>query len=165
MKGNYFGVQRLFQCDSTFQLNIYALEIKVLSAPHFQLFTEKYFQLMYKSVFVFLQYTVVFIKFLECINMSKNAILFSFCISIVNFILLWKLFNDSRTELIQLEFIKQIVSSTYLFLNYFSSNNVRIIFCSSSAIKILAKTGHSGDPMATPSICPHVLLFRVKCIF
>ena len=154
MKGNYFGVQRLFQCDSTFQLNIYALEIKVLSAPHFQLFTEKYFQLMYKSVFVFLQYTVVFIKFL-----------FSFCISIVNFILLWKLFNDSRTELIQLEFTKQIVSSTYLFQNYFSSDNVRIIFCSSSTIKILAKTGHSGDPIATPSISPHVLLFRVKCIF
>ena len=97
--------------------------------------------------------------------MSKNSILFPFSISTVNFILLWKLFNDSRTWLIRLEFTKQIVSSTYLFHNDISLDNVGIIFCSSSTIKILAITGHSGDPMATPSICTYVLLFRVKCVF
>ena len=57
------------------------------------------------------------------------------------------------------------MSSIYLFHNDISLDNVGIIFCSSSSIKILAITGHSGDPMATPSICTYVLLFRVKCVF
>ena len=132
----------------------YALETMVLSVPHFQLFGEKDFQLMYKSVFVFLRYTVVLTKSL--LRMSKNATLLSFSISVVKFILLWKLFNDSRTWLIELEFTKQIVSSTYLFDNDISFDNVGIIFYSSSTIKILAKTGPSADPIAMPSICTYV---------
>ena len=46
-----------------------------------------------------------------------------------------------------------------------SLDNVDIIFFSSSTIKILAKTGPSGDPMATPSSGTYVLLFRVKLAF
>ena len=76
-----------------------------------------------------------------------------------------KAFNDSRTWLIRLEFTKQIVSFTYLFYNDISLDNVGMIFCSSSTIKILAKTGPYGDPMATPSACTYVLLFRVKWAF
>ena len=68
-------------------------------------------------------------------------------------------------KLIELEFTKQIVSSTCLFHNDISLDNVGIIFYSSSTIKILAKTGPSGDPIATPWICTYVLLFRVKCAF
>ena len=94
--------------------------------------------------------------------MSKNANLFPFSTSVVNFILLWKLFNDSITWLIRLELTKQIVSSTYLFYNDLSLDNEGIIFCSSSTIKILAKIRPIVDPMATPSTCTYVFLFRVK---
>ena len=97
--------------------------------------------------------------------MSKNAILFSFFISVVNFILLRKLFNDSRTWLIQLEFTKQVVSSTYHLHDNISLDNVGIIFCSSSTIKTFSKTGPTGDPIATSSVCTYVLLFRVKVQF
>ena len=90
-------------------------------------------------------------------NISKSAILFSFSISIVNFILLRKLFNDSRTWLIQLEFSKQVVSSTYLFHNNISLDYVGIIFCSSSTIKTFSKTGPTGDPLGTSSVCTYVL--------
>ena len=90
--------------------------------------------------------------------MSKNANLFPFSTSVVNFILLWKLFNDSITWLIRLELTKQRVSSAYLFYNDLSLDNERIIFCSSSTIK----TRPIVDPMATPSTCTYVFLFRVK---
>ena len=66
--------------------------------------------------------------------MSKNAILFPFSISTVNFILLWKLFNDSRTWLIQLEFTKQIVSSTYLFVLSYILLIIILIVCSKGTL-------------------------------
>ena len=142
----------------------YTLETRVLSVTHFQLFGKKDLQLVYLSVFDFLRNTVVLTKSLLRTNsISKNAILFSFSISIVNFILLRKLFNESRTWLIQLEFTKEVVSSTYLFHNNISLDYVGIIFCSSSTIKTFAKTGPTGDPIATSSVCTYVLLFRVKC--
>ena len=46
-------------------------------------------------------------------------------------------------------FIKQIVSSTYLFQNY--SVKVGTNLFSSSTIKMSLNTGPNGEPMATPS--------------
>ena len=64
-----------------------------------------------------------------------------------------------------MQFPKQIVSSTYLLHNDISLDNVGTIFCSSSTIKMLAKTGTSGDPVDTASVCTYALLFRVNCAF
>ena len=65
----------------------------------------------------------------------------------------------------EVNFIKQIVSSTYLFHNDILFDNVVIIFCSISTINIFAKTGHGGELIATPSTRRHVWLSRVKCAF
>ena len=53
----------------------------------------------------------------------------------------------------------------HLFHSDISPDNVGIIFCASSTIKILAKTGKSGNPMAMPSACTYVLLSRLKWTF
>ena len=46
-----------------------------------------------------------------------------------------------------------------------SLDNVGIIFRSRSTVKIIAKTGPRGEPIATPSTWRHVLLLIVKCAF
>ena len=99
------------------------------------------------SVFVFLRCTLMLIELLLCISRtSQKEILFSISVSMLNL-----MFKVSSTLLMEVNFIKQIVSSTYLFHYNMSLNNVGIIFRSSSAIKIFAKTGPSGEPIATPS--------------
>ena len=51
----------------------------------------------------------------------------------------------------EVNFMKQIVLSTYLFYNNMSLDNVGIIFRSTFAIKMFAKTRPIGEPIATPS--------------
>ena len=51
----------------------------------------------------------------------------------------------------EVNFIKQIVSSTYLFHNDISLDNAGIIFRSSSTIKMFANTEPSGELITTPS--------------
>ena len=98
------------------------------------------------SVFVFVQHTLVLIKLLLRIcRTSKNEVLFSVSDSIVNL-----MFKVSSTLLMKVIFVKQIVSSTYLFHNDISLDNVGIIFRSSSTIKMFAKTVARGEPIATP---------------
>ena len=121
---------------------------------------------LYRCPYVFLRYTLVLIRLLLPISRtSKNEILFSDSISMVNLMFLWQLFKVWSTLLMEVNFIKQIVSSTYLFHNNMSLDNVGIIFRSSSIIKMFTKTGPSGEPIATPSTWKYVLLLRVKCAF
>ena len=95
-------------------------------------------------VFVFLRCTLVLIELLLCISRtSQEEILFSISVSMLNL-----MFKVSSTLLMEVNFIKKIVSSTYLFHSNMSLNNVDIVFRSKSTIKMYAKT---GELIATPS--------------
>ena len=95
-------------------------------------------------VFVFLRCTLVLIELLLCISRtSQKEILFSISVSMLNL-----MFKVSSTLLMEVNFIKQIVLSTYLFHSNMSLDNVDIVFRSRSTIKMYAKT---GELIATPS--------------
>ena len=112
------------------------------------------------SVFVFLRYTLLLIKL-----SFKNKVLFYVSISMVNLMFVWYLFKVPSTLLMEVNFSKQKVPSTYLFHNNMSLHIVGIIFRWSSTIKMFAKTGPSGEPIATPSTWRLVLLLKMKCTF
>ena len=83
---------------------------------HFHLFGAKKIQGIYKSDIVFLRYTVVCITFgILTIKTSKNEITDFFSISILNLILLWKLFNVVSMRFVEPTFAKRIVSFPYFF--------------------------------------------------
>ena len=62
----------------------------------------------------------------------------------------------------EVNFIKQIVSSTYLFHNNLSFDNVGIIFRSSSTLKMFAKTGLSGETIGP--LLHHLLEGMFCCV-
>ena len=98
------------------------------------------------------------IELLLCISRtSQKEILYSISVSMLNL-----MFKVSSTLLMEVNFIKQIVLSTYLFHSNMSLDNVDIVFRSRSTIKMYAKT---GELIATPSTWRYVLLLRAKCRF
>lgn len=71
---------------------------------------------------------------------SKNGMV-SFSISIVNLIILWKLFNAVNTWFVESIFAKQIVSFTYLFHILILFSRCGIMAFLSSTIKIFVSNG------------------------
>lgn len=96
----------------------------------------------------FLWYTVECILFgVLMTKTSKNGIAESFSISIVNMILLWKLFNVFNMRFVESTFAKKIVLCTYLFHIVFFFTKPDVIFFSSPTIKMFASTSPKRERM------------------
>ena len=106
------------------------------------------------SLFVLFLYTMFSILVpLRIKKTSRNAKLFWFFKSYVNWIFLWEEFKRAITCSTQLFFINTNVSCTYLLQCEMQSVTVGIILVSNSTTKIPAKTSPKGGPKAAPSFC------------
>ena len=130
------------------------LWIRFFNDPRLHCMSACEFQFIYKSVLVSFLNTVVsnLLSLVRVISTSRNVIFWFSSISCVDWMLVWQLFNFSKTNSIFEGSIYAWVSSTYLFqctTCFLMDGNMA---SSKDIINVFANSGPNGDPMATPSI-------------